>query len=69
MSPSARIAAQIRIELDTQGVSGSLLAHRLGVTPHLISRRMTGKTPFTVDEVYEIAAALDVPAERLLVAS
>jgi len=69
MSASAKVAREIRAELGRQRISRAELARRLQVTPWLISRRMSGTTPFTVDEVHEIAHVLEVPAERLLQAS
>lgn len=63
------VAAEVRAEMARQGISQTTLAERLGWLQNRLSRRLTdGKTavPFTVDELVNVASALNVPLTRFL---
>lgn len=49
-----------------QGYTQSRFAEKLSKTQAYLSRRLTGQVSFTIDEIYEIAEALSVPARDLL---
>lgn len=49
-----------------QGCTQTALAERIERDQHFISRRLSGKVPFAVDELAAIATALDVPLTDLL---
>lgn len=59
-------AANIRAELGRQNKSRAQLSRDLDVTEMWLSRRMTGKTEFSVDELARIADALGVGVTTLL---
>lgn len=63
---SHRAAAEVRAEMARQGCTQAALAARINRDQHFISRRLSGKVPFTVDELARIAEALSVPIEALL---
>lgn len=44
----------------------SKLAAKLGVTEPWVSRRLNGKTDLTIEDLYRIAAVLEVDAVELL---
>jgi len=60
------VAANIRAEMARQGYTQSRFAEKLSKTQAYLSRRLTGQVSFTIDEIYEIAEALSVPARDLL---
>lgn len=60
------VASAIRDELDAKAMSARELARRTGMTYAAFGRRMTGETPFTVDELVAVAAQLSVPPASLL---
>ncbi len=65
-TPTPKIAANIRAELGRQNKTRAALAREMGVTEMWLSRRVNAQTPFTVDDLATIAAALDVPMADLL---
>lgn len=67
MQTTTRLAAaNIRAELGRQNKSRAALARDLDVTEMWLSRRMTGKTEFTIDELARIADTLGVGLTTLL---
>lgn len=60
------VAANVRAELGRQNMSRAELARRLDVAEMWLSRRLTGRTPITVEDLGRIATALGVPAGSLL---
>lgn len=44
----------------------SSLAEAVGMRQQALSRRLSGVTPFTIDELAAIAAALSVPMTELI---
>lgn len=63
---AASVAANVRAEMARQQCTQIRLAEKLSKTQAYVSRRLTGQVPFTVDEIYEIAEALNVPMRDLL---
>jgi len=55
--------------MSRQGISQVELAEALGTAQNSISRRLTGKVPFSLPEIERIAQILQVPVEQLLPAS
>ncbi|SCX34476.1 Helix-turn-helix [Mycolicibacterium fluoranthenivorans] len=49
-----------------QGFTQTTLAERINRDQHFISRRLSGKVAFAIDELAAIAEALDVPLAGLL---
>ncbi|MCV7186995.1 helix-turn-helix domain-containing protein [Mycolicibacterium thermoresistibile] len=64
-SQSQRVAANVRAEMARTKRTQSALAHSIGMKQQALSRRLSGRTPFTVDEIAEIARCLDVPVAAL----
>lgn len=60
------VAREIREVLVERGRSQSDLASALGWTGNYLSRRLRGAVSFTLADVEQIAAALDVPRGQLL---
>lgn len=63
---SRRVAAEVRAAMARQGCTQSVLAERINRDQHFISRRLSGKVPFTIDELADIARALDVSLGSLV---
>lgn len=61
-----RVAAEVRAEMARQGCTQTVLAERVARDQHFISRRLSGKVPFAVDEIAAVAKALGVPLSELL---
>lgn len=59
-------AEEIRVLLARRNMSAAELARQTGIKQSYISRRMTGETPFDLDDLELIAAALEVPVVALL---
>lgn len=71
VSPSRRVAAEIRAELGRQGLNQTALARRMHVGQPWLSRRIGAgaDVDLTFEEVFAIAEALGVSAERFYRAS
>ena len=59
------IASEIRAELGRKRIPQADLANVLGVSQAGISRRLSGDTPFDVNEVAAVADFLGVPVALL----
>lgn len=59
-SPHKRVVGDVRAQLARRRVSARQVAFALGWTEHYMSRRLTGKTPFDVNDLYALAQVLDV---------
>jgi transcriptional regulator with XRE-family HTH domain len=57
---------QIRAEMARQELTAGQLAARLGVSDMWVSRRLRGLTPIAVDELEQIANALNLPVSIFL---
>lgn len=69
ITPSERIALNIRAEMARRRVSQTTLGVHLGLKQASISARLRGKTPFNINELHDIADFLRVPLATLLAAS
>lgn len=65
-SLNASTAREVRAEMSRQGISQVELAKAIGIAQNSISRRLTGKVPFSLPEIESIAQVLDVPVDQLL---
>lgn len=63
---SHRVAAEVRAVMARQGCTQTALAERINRDQHFISRRLSGKVPFAIDELSAIAQALGVPLTDLV---
>lgn len=63
---SATVADNIRAEMARGRVSQTRLAEVLGLSQTVVSKRLRGVTPWRIDEVSAIAAALGVPFADLV---
>jgi transcriptional regulator with XRE-family HTH domain len=61
-----RVAANVRAELVRKRISAAELARRMGVSPHLMSRRLRGDVAFSAPEIDSAAEALGIPVDELL---
>lgn len=65
-TPMAQTAAACRAELARAGRSQTWLATEVGENKYWVSRRLAGTTDISVDDVYRICAALNIPPGRVL---
>lgn len=65
-SPSRAVAEAVRMHLARKRISQQTAATAAHLSQASLSRRLCGALPFTVDEVYSLAAVLDVPPTALL---
>ncbi len=63
---NASVAAAVRAEVARAGMTGRQLGRELGWTPGFVHRRMSGKDPFRVEELGQIADLLQIPVVTLL---
>ena len=62
---SAAAGVNVRAEMARKGVSQAALGSHLGISQVAVSSRLKGKTPFTIDQLAQVAALLDVPLATL----
>ena len=65
-TPNSRVAANVRAELGRAGVSQGELASKLSMTASALQRRLSCVVPFSIDETFAVAAALNLPITRIL---
>ncbi|MGW0043443.1 helix-turn-helix domain-containing protein [Rhodococcus sp. NPDC003348] len=63
------IGEEVRALMARRRISQSALASRLGISQSSMSRRLSGESPFTVDELLRLAEIFEVPVTDLLAAS
>ena len=63
---TARVAATIRAELARRRIPQTIVAERLGMSQPSLSRRLTGDTPFDVNELAIVAEILGIPLATLI---
>ena len=63
----ARPHAKLRGALAAADVDQQYLARKLLLSTKCVSQRMTGKHPWTVDEVYTIMDLLRIPYDQMAV--
>lgn len=59
-------AREIRVAMARKGVNQTWVAEAIGMKTSSLSRRMKGKTPFTLPELVDIARVLDVEPGALV---
>lgn len=62
----ALVASSVRAEMARRSLHQGDLAAALGLPRTGVSRRLTGHTPFTVDELHALAVMMDIPVARFL---
>jgi transcriptional regulator with XRE-family HTH domain len=60
------VGQNLHMTMWRRGIPQTRLAERLGVTQGTLSRKLRGKSPWTLDEVYAAAAALGCDPKELL---
>jgi transcriptional regulator with XRE-family HTH domain len=60
LSVSDHVAGVVRAELARRRMSGSQAAERLGWTQPYISRRLTGRIPFDIEDLAQLSGLLGV---------
>jgi len=68
-SYNERVSAEIRAEMARQKITQNVLAQRLGWSRAALSRRVTGGTGWTVNELQAVAEQLGVTLPGLVTAS
>lgn len=63
---SHRVARNVRAEMARAGKNQQDIASHLGISQQSVSRRMSGSTPFTIDELAAIAGLLGVRLTELV---
>ena len=66
MTPRRQVAQVVRAHLAVAEITGAELARRIGIDQASVSRRLSGKLTFTVDDLVLIAGELDVTLLELL---
>jgi transcriptional regulator with XRE-family HTH domain len=65
-TPNEGVTAALRAAMGEQRVNASELGRRLGRSHMWAARRLNGEVALTIDDVHEIAKALDVDPAPLL---
>lgn len=63
---SELVAQKVRRALIERGLSQRGLARQTRIPIQRLNRRLCGETPFKIDEITEIAEALQMPVAELL---
>lgn len=66
-SLTERVALAIRVEMVRRGMRTSALAASIDESYLWLQRRLTGQTPFYLEDVQRIADALEIPLSALVV--
>lgn len=65
-SHAERVGANVRAEMARTKRTQAILAHSIGMKQQALSRRLSGATPFTVDELGRVADALGTSIVQLV---
>ena len=65
MGENLKRYGKLRGKMREKGIKGYYLARKMGMTPQSVSHRMTGKTPWQMDEMYYILSMLGEPDSKL----
>lgn len=60
-------AGAVRAELARRRISGRAMARALGWSHGTTSRRLSGSSPFDIDELAAVASFLGIPTSALLI--
>lgn len=63
---AAAVAAEVRAEMGRKQVTATHLATRTDIPSATLSRRLNGRSAFTVEELHRISAVLGVPVSVLV---
>ena len=66
MQLTQRVTEEVRAEMARRRLTQQDLADALRWTPGYLSRRLTGEVAWSLDDIEEVAAALQVPPLALL---
>ena len=65
MGENLKRYGKLRGKMREKGIKGYYLARKMGMTPQSGSLRMTGKTTWRMDEMYNILSMLGEPDSKL----
>lgn len=65
MGENLKRYGKLRGKMREKGINGKYLARKLDTTPQSVSLRMTGKSPWRMDEMYNILSMLGEPDSKL----
>lgn len=65
LTHTERVTRNLRAEMSRAGINQTAVAAHLGLSQQAISRRMSGRTSFTVDELAHVAELLGVSVSVL----
>ena len=65
MGENLKRYGKLRGKMREKGINGDYLARKLDTTPQSVSHRMTGKSPWRMDEMYNILSMLGEPDNKL----
>lgn len=65
MGENLKRYGKLRGKMREKGINGDYLARKLDTTPQSVSHRMTGKSPWRLDEMYNILSMLGEPDSKL----
>ncbi len=57
--------SELRAEIGRQNMTYAALARKSGINPSTMSRRLKGKTQFTLSEIWGITNALSLSDEKI----
>ena len=60
------VAAEIRAEMARQRITAKELSSATGIATATLSRKLHAVTGLSLDDLFRIAEALDIPASRLV---
>jgi transcriptional regulator with XRE-family HTH domain len=66
LTHSERVARNVRAEMVRAAINQTDIASHLGISQQSISRRLSGRTSFTIDELAHIAIVLNVRLADLI---
>lgn len=61
-----RVGANVRAEMARRKISQQAMSKQVSLSQQGLSRRMTGRIAFSVDELDDIATVLNVPVANLI---
>ena len=64
-TPGVQVGANVRAEMARRGITQTQLAEQIGRSQPQLSKRLTGASPFDINELTAVADALSVPIEKL----
>ena len=65
MGENLKRYGKLRGKMREKGINVDYLARKLDTTPQSVSHRMTGKSPWRMDEMYNILSMLGEPDSKL----